>query len=139
AGSLMHGRFVLQHQPCDVLVVDEHFHYGDEPALTWLAAQHRAPVLLLSDAGVECATLALEQGANHWLSRRLALRHPPLLAAALRQCVELGDLRRRARLAGEALYDCRRQVNRLVGMLWEASPADSRTRWLPQRHMLERL
>ncbi|HZT80145.1 MAG TPA: diguanylate cyclase, partial [Gemmataceae bacterium] len=50
-----------------------------------------------------------------------------------------GDVRRRARLAGEALHECRRQVSRLVGLLWEASPVDGRARWFTQRHMLERL
>jgi diguanylate cyclase (GGDEF)-like protein len=139
ASNFLHARFIVQHQPCDVLLVDERFLYGDEPVFGWLAAQPRTPILLLSDAGAEQATLALEQGANVWLPRKTALGHPPLLAAALQQLVQLGDLRRRARRTGEALYDSRRQVNRLVGMLWDAAPADLRTRWFPQRHMMERL
>jgi diguanylate cyclase (GGDEF)-like protein len=139
ASSFLHARFVAQHQPCDVVLVDERALYGDEPVFSWLAAHQRAPMLLLSDAGVEKATSALEHGANIWLPRKMTLAHPPLLAAALQQLFQLGELRRRARLAGEALYDSRRQVNRLVGMLWDAAPNDGHTRWFTQRHMMERL
>jgi diguanylate cyclase (GGDEF)-like protein len=137
--SFLHARFIVQHQSCDVVLVDERFLYGDEPVFSWLTARQQTPVLLLSDAGVEQATAALAQGANVWLPRKTALQHPPLLAAALQQLVQLSDLRRRARLAGEALYDSRRQVNRLVGMLWDAAPNDVHTRWFTQRYMMERL
>lgn len=138
--SFAQARFVLQHERSDVLLVDESVFVTDDAAgQAWLAAQQRAPALLLASANAELATAALERGANSWLPRGLALRHPPLLSAALQQLVQLGDLRRRALLTGEALRDCRRQVTRLVGLLWDASPTDSKTRWANQRHMLERL
>jgi GGDEF domain-containing protein len=140
ADSFQLARFVLQHECCDVLLVDEALYQNDDSAgLAWLGAQQHAPVLFLADVGAQLAAEALEHGANQWLPRGLALSHPPLLASALHQMVQLSDLRRRARLTGEALRDSRRQVSRLVGLLWEASPVDARTRWFTQRHMMQRL
>jgi diguanylate cyclase (GGDEF)-like protein len=140
ADGFSQARFLLQHERCDALLVDESVYLTDDAmGLAWLAAQQCAPVLLLASANAELATAALERGANHWLPRGLALSHPPLLSAALHQVVRLGDLRRRARLTGEALRDCRKQVSRLVGLLWDASPTDARTRWATQRHLMERL
>jgi diguanylate cyclase (GGDEF)-like protein len=138
--SFAQARFVLQHERFDALLVDESvFLTDDVTGLAWLSAQQRAPVLLLASANAELATAALERGVNQWLLRGLALSHPPLLSAALHQIVQLSDLRRRALLIGEALHDCRKQVSRLVGLLWDASPIDARTRWATQRHMMERL
>jgi diguanylate cyclase (GGDEF)-like protein len=138
--SFAQARFVLQHERSDALLVDESVFVTDEAkGLTWLASQQHAPALLLASANADLAAAGLERGANQWLPRGLALGHPRLLSAALLQIVQLGDLRRRARLTGEALGDCRKQVSRLVGLLWDASPTDARTRWANQRHMMERL
>ena len=49
---------------------------------------------------------ALNQGADHWLPRDLALSCPALLAATLQTAALLGDLRRRHRQAGETLAGC---------------------------------
>jgi GGDEF domain-containing protein len=73
------------------------------------------------------------------LPRSLVLEHPPVLAAALRQASRWNGLQRRLRLAAEDLRECRHQVSRLVGMLWESTPLEASTRWFTQRHMMERL
>src|SRR5262249_39077316 len=48
-------------------------------------------------------------------------------------------LQRRIRRAVDGLQECRRQVSRLVTMLWESTPLEASTRWFTQRHMMERL
>ncbi len=141
ADSFERARFILQHDVCcDVLLVDESlYRHDDSEGLSWLAAQREAPVVFLAGAAPETIIDVLERGVNQWLPRDLALSHPDLVLAILHQALHWNEQRQRIRLAGEALYECRRQVSRLVSLLWETTPAHGRTRWLTQRHMLERL
>ena len=140
ADGLERARFILQMEPCDVLVLDaDLYRNGGDDALSWLGGPDRTPVLLLADGTPGLVVEALSQGADHWLPRDLALSCPALLAATLRTAAHLADLRRRARRAGETLADSRRQVSRLVSLLWEVTPAEGRHGWFNQRHMLERL
>jgi diguanylate cyclase (GGDEF)-like protein len=140
ADRLEQAHFVLQMQPCDVLVLDsELYRSGDSAALSWLAGPNQTPVLLLTDVTPGLVVEALIQGADHWLPRELALSCPALLSAQLQTAALLGDLRRRFRQAGETLADCKKQVSRLVSLLWDVSPAEGRSGWFNQRHMLERL
>ncbi|HZT82356.1 MAG TPA: hypothetical protein VFA26_19160, partial [Gemmataceae bacterium] len=49
ADSFQQARFVLQHDNCDVLLVDEGLYRREDNAgLAWLAAQQRAPVVFLA-------------------------------------------------------------------------------------------
>ena len=138
--GLERARFMLQMEPCDVLLLDAELYRAAEPAaVTWLGGPDRTPVLLLADPTPGLVVEAMSHGADHWLPRDLALSCPSLLTATLQTAAHLGDLRRKARQAGETLGDCRRQVSRLVSLLWEASPAEGRIGWYSQRHMLERL
>ena len=140
ADGVERAHFVLQMEPCDVLVLDSELYRRAAPdALAWLGGPHRTPVLFLADVTPGLVVEALGHGADHWLPRDLALSCPSLLAATLQTAAHLGDLRRKARTAGETLADCRRQVSRLVSLLWEAAPAEGRFGWYNQRHMLERL
>lgn len=140
AEGVEQARFVLQMETCDVLVLDADLYRRSDPgALTWLAGPDRTPIVFLADGTPGLAAEALGDGADQWLPRELALTCPPLLAATLLTAAHLGDLRRNARRAGETLGDSRRQVSRLVSLLWEVSPADGRAGWYSQRHMLERL
>ncbi|MGH7226511.1 MAG: diguanylate cyclase, partial [Gemmataceae bacterium] len=125
--------------PCYVLLLDCSLYRGGSDDLSWLAGQRRAPVLFLGDDDAEAVADALRQGAHYWMPRELAQHHAPVLAAMLRQAAEFGDLQRRGQETSEALEDTRRQVNRLVNLLWEAVPGEGRARWFTQRHMLERL
>jgi diguanylate cyclase (GGDEF)-like protein len=140
ADSLERARFILQLDPCDVLLLDCGLYRGGASGgLTWLAEQRRAPVLFLADDEPETITTALRQGAHYWMPREVAQTHPTVLAVMLKQAAEFGDLQRRGQETTDALEDARRQVNRLVNLLWEAVPGEGRARWFTQRHMLERL
>jgi diguanylate cyclase (GGDEF)-like protein len=139
ADGVERARFMLQMEPCDVLLFDADLYGCDAAAIGWLGGPHKTPVLFLADVAPGLVVDALNQGADQWLPRDLALSCPPLLAATLQTAARLGDLRRSARAAGDTLAECRRQVSRLVSLLWEASPADGRHGWYSQRHMLERL
>lgn len=140
ADGLERARFILQMEPCDVLVLDaDLYRTGGADALSWLGGPDQTPVLFLADVTPGLIVEALNQGADHWLPRDLALSCPALLGATLQTAAQLADLRRRAKRAGETLADCRRQVSRLVSLLWEATPAEGRHGWFNQRHMLERL
>ena len=139
ADGLERARFILQMEPCDVLVLDADLYRGDDEALGWLGGPDQTPVLFLADATPGLVVEVLSQGADHWLPRDLAISCPALLAATLQTAAHLADLRRKARLSGETLGDYRRQVSRLVSLLWEVTPAEGRRGWFNQRHMMERL
>jgi diguanylate cyclase (GGDEF)-like protein len=140
ADRLEQAHFILQMEPCDVLVLDsELYRTSDLDGLAWLGGSDQTPVVFLTDVTPGLVVEALIQGADHWLPRDLALSCPALLSAQLETAALLGDMRRRYRLAGETLADCNKQVSRLVSLLWESSPAEGRSGWFNQRHMLERL
>jgi hypothetical protein len=140
ADSIERARFMLQMQPCDVLLLDSALYRGGDPdSVSWLAVQQRAPVLLLSEPETGVIVSALQNGARQWIARDVALRQPEILEATLHQVALIGEIQRRARATVEALQDCRRQVSRLVSLLWDSVPGDGRRSWFPQRHMLERL
>jgi diguanylate cyclase (GGDEF)-like protein len=138
--SLERARFLLQLDPCDVLLLDDSLYRGENgDDLSWLFGQFRIPIVFLADGDVDTATDALRRGAHYWLPRELARCHAPVLAAMLRQAAEFGEVQRRGQETSEALEETRRQVSRLVNLLWEAVPGEGRARWFTQRHMLERL
>ncbi len=143
ADGVERARYVLQMEPCDVVVLDADLYRQratPTPSAWPGAAPIRTPVLFLADVTPSAWwSRRLNQGADHWLPRDLALSCPTLLAATLQTAAHLGDLRRKARRAGETLGDYRRQVSRLVSLLWETAPAEGRFGWYSQRHMLERL
>jgi diguanylate cyclase (GGDEF)-like protein len=140
ADSVERARFLLQHDLCDVLLIDESaYPKRDRDVLAWLTLQHRVPVVLLTAVEPEVLAQALEGGVQLWLPRELTLQHPGLLAAGLNHAAELGDLWSYARSADVELRECRSQINRLVGRLWDSTPFDSRVPWLTQRYLLERL
>jgi diguanylate cyclase (GGDEF)-like protein len=82
---------------------------------------------------------ALAHGLGQWILRDLALASPHLLHTGLQQAERMGELRGQAKRAQQELSQSRRQVDRLVGLLWESSPADPQTSWFTQRHMMDRL
>lgn len=140
AESFEQVRFVLQHDPCDILLVDHSLFRPEEPGIfPWLAGQQQIPVAFLAGTDSTQLANALDSGVNHWLPRELALSQPVLFATLLTQAGRKGDLRRTNRQLGEALQDCRRQVHRLVTLLWGLSPVEQHARWYTQRHMMDRL
>ncbi len=140
AESLGQAHFLLQHGASDVLLLDASAWGNDGlEGVAWLAGPRQTPVLLLSPPEPVTIAAGLNGGADLWLPRDLALEHPPLLAAALGQALRSGDLRRRLHRGGAALEDSRRQVSRLLDLLWQSAPAEGHARWFTQRYMLERL
>jgi diguanylate cyclase len=134
------ARFVLQHHPCDILLVDEPVYRRDgAESFDWLARRHELPAVVLTEDVPEQALRAYEHGVTVWLPRGLALPHPELLAVALERAAGLGELQRSHRRLEESLQQCRRQVDRLVSLLWRTLPLDADRRWLSQRQLLERL
>lgn len=139
AESFEQARFVLQHDLYDVLLLDHSVYRPEEMnGLDWLSRQ-QPPVAYLARPDARALAAVLERGASQWLPRDLGLSHPPLLAAVLNQAAARGDQRRQQRQVGEALLECRRQVRRLVTLLWGLSPTQAHPRWFTQRHMMERL
>lgn len=140
ADSPERARFVLQLDACDVLLLDGSLQRGEAGEdLSRLAGQRRTPVLFLTDREADRTTAVLRRGVNYWLLREVARRHAGVLAVMLRQAAEFRDLQRRGQETSTALEEARRQVSRLVNLLWEAVPGEGRARWFTQRHMLERL
>jgi diguanylate cyclase (GGDEF)-like protein len=138
ADTLERARFSLQLDPCEVLLLDESLYPAHGEGLSWLSGPRRAAVLFVAD-DAETVAQALRRGANYWLPGELGRGHAPVLAAVLRQAAEFGEVQRRGQQTSEALGDARRQVSRLVNLLWEAVPSEGRARWFTQRYMLERL
>jgi len=137
--SFEEARFVLQHTTCDLVLVAEGLYQKGPEGLAWLARQREVPVVFLADAEPHKITQAYKDGVNVWLPRELTLNHPKLLAATLERVVEWSTLRRGRHRAAETLQQCRRQIDRLVGILWRTVPMNTDQPWLAQRHMLERL
>jgi PleD family two-component response regulator len=140
ADTCERARFILQHEPCDALLVGEELYLRDGPdGVAWLARQEETPVLLLAEPRPELVARALEQGVHQWLPMAMAVANPGLLAAALNQAARRRDLLRRPRQGDEVLRQCRRQVDRLVDLLWKTVPREGQGSWFTQRHMMERL
>jgi GGDEF domain-containing protein len=140
ADSLEQAHFMVQLDPCDVLLVDcSLYRVGAGGDWSWLVSQRRVPVLFLISDEKETAGTIPRQATPYWLPIEIARRHPQVLAVMLKQAAEFGDLQRQGQKTNDALEDCRRQVTRLVNLLWEAVPGEGRVRWFTQRYMLERL
>jgi GGDEF domain-containing protein len=140
ADSLEQARFMVQLDPCDVLLVDcGLYRVGAGSDWSWLAGQRRVPVLFLVPDEPETVGILPRHLMPYWLPCDLARHHPQVLSVMLKQAAEFGHLQRRGQKTSDALEDCRRQVTRLVNLLWEAVPGEGRVRWFTQRYMLERL
>jgi diguanylate cyclase (GGDEF)-like protein len=140
ADSLVQARFLLQHSPWDVLLVDEGVYLREDgEGLVGLVQHHPVGVLLLGDMPAQALLRAWQQGIHQWLPRRATLEQPALLAAALGQAMRVGQWRRQQQLAEAALWECQRQRDRLLELLWRAVPLEDGAGWLTQRHVLERL
>jgi hypothetical protein len=140
ADSFSRARFLVQHDPCDLLLInDDLYEREGGQGLAWLAWQREAPVVFLAGSSAAHFQKAYELGAQVCLPRQLALDHPPLLAAAMEQALQTADVRLRYKKARERLLESRQHVDRLVNMIWRTTPRQADVPWFSQRHMLERL
>jgi diguanylate cyclase (GGDEF)-like protein len=125
------------HAP-DVVVIDSVLaEPGWGEALSWMAREVSSPVVLCGDSHPQAVVEALEQGAM-WLPAE-SLRHAAIFATILEQAVLLGQERLQAARERAAFIECQNRIDRLLELLWEATPAEGPTRWFTQRYMLERL
>ena len=133
------ARFILQHSPCDALMVHEDI-LDKEPiqGLSWLCLRRDYPVILLGQSASNF-TRAYEVGVQHCLPYDMALASAPLVskvleqaAAALGESIALGRTR-------DQLTHTRRHVDRLVTMMWRTSPQQNDSQWYSQPFLMERL
>ncbi|MFO0929008.1 MAG: diguanylate cyclase [Gemmataceae bacterium] len=139
AATIEEARFRLEAQAQDVVVVDGGLAgttWAD--AVRWLAGLTAAPLVVVSPPAEGVVLPALRVGAL-WLPTDLARRQPALFAGVLHQAAWVGRERLQAGLTDERLTECRRHVDRLLDLLWEAAPGITPSHWYSQRHMLERL
>jgi hypothetical protein len=141
ADSFERVQFISQHNPCETLLLgDDLFLKAGEAGLAWLARQRHLPTILLAGCAAPTLELAYRHGVHICLPRELTLSHPELLAAALQRAALFAEERRYCRHNAEQLSQCRRHIDRLVGVLWRTAPAvDRNDHWYTQRHMLNRL
>lgn len=136
ADNLGQARFLLQHGGLDAVLIPDHHH---EPALHVLANQQGVPMVLFGESRPECLTIAHRRGVTMCLPYGMTLQHPPLLAAALDRAAQLTDDQRRHRDTRDRLEESRRQLDRLVGLIWRSTSPPADTHWLEPRVVLERL
>ncbi len=139
ANSFAQARFTLQHQPCDLLMAtSELLEREGGQGLAWLAFQREAPILFLGDDQATLYAQAYDLGAAMCLPWTLALGHPPLLHAVMQHAMTDWEAKIVQERTRSQLSDSRRQVDRLVQMIWRLTPRHD-DHWYSQRHMLERL
>jgi diguanylate cyclase (GGDEF)-like protein len=140
ADSFSRARFLLQHDPCDLLLVnDDLYHREGSQGLAWLAYQRETPVVFLAGASAVHFQKAYELGANVCLPRHMALEHPLLLATVMEQAVKAGQAQQEFRKTKERLASSRHHVDRLVNMIWRTTSRQTDVQWFSQRYMMERL
>jgi DNA-binding NarL/FixJ family response regulator len=140
AESFSRARFVLQHEPCDVLVVNDDLYQREGgQGLAWLAWQREVPVVLLVGQSPETYARAYQLGVSVCLPRDQVMGHPTVLEAGLGQAMNICEMRFGYQRIKEQLAQSRRHTDCLVNMLWRATPRSSDNHWFPQRYMMERL
>src|SRR5262249_20797586 len=96
--SFAQARFVLHHQPCGALLIEDPL-YREEgaAALDWLTSQREAPVVFLAGPTPHIVADALARGIEYWLPCEAAVAQPSLFKATLDQAVRASELRRQIR------------------------------------------
>lgn len=136
AADIPQARFLLQHNSFDAILIHDALR---QPALRGLARTAAVPLVFLGDERPQSLTQAYRDGVAMCLPREMTLQHPPLLEAALDRAARLADDQRYQRATREQLEQCRRQIDRLVSLIWRSTPMEPNTRWFAQRFALERL
>ena len=94
ASSFSRARFVLEHEPCDVLLVnDDLYEREGGQGLAWLAWQRELPIVLLIGQSPETYARAYQLGVSVCLPCDQVLAHPPILSGALDQAVRICEMR----------------------------------------------
>jgi PleD family two-component response regulator len=140
ADSFSRARFLLQHDPCDLLLVnDDLYEREGSQGLAWLARQRETPLVFLAGSSALHFQKAYELGVHVCLPRHMALEHPSLLATVMNQALKTAEMRLGYQRAKERLSESRQHVDRLVNMIWRTTSRQADVPWFSQRSMLERL
>jgi diguanylate cyclase (GGDEF)-like protein len=139
ADSFAHARFLLQHQPCALMVVSSDLIQDEtHQSLAWLAFQKQTPVVLVGNDQPELFARAYAVGVTACLPISMAHAHPPLLHCVMQQVQQAWEIKTvHARQQRQLAESCR-HIDRLVQMIWRITPHQD-DHWYSQRHMLERL
>jgi len=140
ADSLAQARFLVQHSPCDAVLLSGNLLNGaDDQGLRWLRQRSEQPIVFLAGNDADVLALAYRQGIDLCVPEHLIAGQPDLLAAALQRAVGLGKMQKQHRQLKRQLHESSRHVDRLVGLIWRTTPSESTFQWYPQRYALERL
>ena len=140
AESFTQARFMLQFDPCDVLIIHQDLMDSEGgQALSWLVWNRNLPVVFLSSTGGLASARAYELGASLCLSTEDAFAHPVLLSKVLDRALHWHDLENKLTITRERLDRSRRHVDRLVNVMWRITPTQGDSAWFTQRYMMDRL
>lgn len=139
ADGFSKARYILQHNPCEMLLVHEDLVQKEgAQGLTWLAWRRDFPVVFVGQSA-ELFRKAYEIGVQHCLAYDMALCSPGLVHTVLKQArkaLESDVVLARTR---EHLSQTRRHVDRLVTLMWRSSPQHGEHQWYSQPFLVERL
>lgn len=122
-----------------ILAGDVHLRTEGLDSLAWLCKAQAAPIILCADLSWQDVAAAYNKGVSIWIPYEPSLESPMLLTAALNRGRGIVDLHRRHEAAAKSDQDHRRQIDRLVSLLWRTAPMETRYRWFGPRYMLERM
>jgi hypothetical protein len=139
ADGFSKARFILQHSPCDALLVHEDI-LDREPiqGLSWLCMRKDYPVVLIGQSPSNFQR-AYEVGVQHCLPYDMALASAPLLSTILIQASAALDESIALTRTRDHLSHTRRHVDRLVTLMWRSSPQHGDSQWYSQPFLMERL
>jgi PleD family two-component response regulator len=140
AASVAEACFHLEGQACDVAILDAQLAGSDwVQDLDWLRAHVASPLIVLGDQYYQAVVLpALEREAI-WLPLSAVTICPSLLACVLEQAWQRQRRYREAERLARQFHETHAQVDRLLDMLWQATPGQSIGPWFTQRYMTSRL
>ena len=134
-GSVEYARLIQRIGACDVVLLSgDRLDFENLQTASRLFVKDSAPVVIVAERADEAVLEAIRAGAV-WLPEAAARSQPELLVAVLDQAVALAI---RSRLVPGSCT-CQARIDRLLDLLWQATPGTVTGQWFSQRHMLERL
>jgi diguanylate cyclase (GGDEF)-like protein len=139
ADGFSRARYILQHNPCDALVVHEDLLDTDSPqGLAWLVWRRDYPVVFLGHNPSHFRR-AYELGVQHCLNYEMALTSAPLMSTVLNQARLALDNAVKLDRTRDQLGNTRRHIDRLVTLMWRTSPRHGDSQWYSEPFLVERL
>ncbi len=134
-GSVEHSQLIQRIGACDIVLVSgDRLGSKDPETAARLFFEGGSPVVVVSDRTDEKVLDAVRGGAI-WVPAAVAREQPNLLVAILDRAVAAAE----RSSAAPATCECQARVDRLLNLLWQATPGTGPGPWFSQRHMLERL